>query len=158
VWGGEGDRPEETAEEVRPKPKGNLSCGEEDPSNPESQRGAHGSFADTGSATVVLDTADYNRMVAALLEDHAYRKSKKDNIESVERKTVHLQKKFSISEEVSQQLRQHDSKPMTPCGLPKIHTQGALTLKTEAVCSCDTSVDFQRTTLRYIPEDNTLQN
>jgi hypothetical protein len=32
------------------------------------------------------------------------------------------------------------------------------TLKMEATCSCETSVDFQRTTLRYIPEDRTLYN
>jgi hypothetical protein len=27
----------------------------------------------------------------------------------------------------------------------------------EAICSSETSVDFQRTTRRYIPEDSTLQ-
>jgi hypothetical protein len=32
------------------------------------------------------------------------------------------------------------------------------TLKTEVICSSDTSVDTQRTTLRYIPEDDTLHN
>jgi hypothetical protein len=31
------------------------------------------------------------------------------------------------------------------------------TLKMEAICSSETSVDFQRTTRRYIPEDSTLQ-
>jgi hypothetical protein len=30
------------------------------------------------------------------------------------------------------------------------------TLKMEAICSSETSVDTQRTTLRYIPEDGTL--
>jgi hypothetical protein len=30
------------------------------------------------------------------------------------------------------------------------------TLQMEAVCSSETSVDFQRTTRRYIPEDRTL--
>jgi hypothetical protein len=29
-------------------------------------------------------------------------------------------------------------------------------VKLEAVCSSETSVDFQRTTRRYIPEDRTL--
>jgi hypothetical protein len=33
-----------------------------------------------------------------------------------------------------------------------------LTLKIEATCSYETSVDFQRTTRRYIPEDGTLHN
>jgi hypothetical protein len=28
----------------------------------------------------------------------------------------------------------------------------------EAICSSETSVDFQQTTWRYIPEDNTLDN
>jgi hypothetical protein len=32
------------------------------------------------------------------------------------------------------------------------------TLKMEAMCSSETSVDFQRTTRRYIPEDSTLHN
>jgi hypothetical protein len=32
------------------------------------------------------------------------------------------------------------------------------TLKTEAICSSETSVDFQQTTWCYIPEDSTLHN
>jgi hypothetical protein len=32
------------------------------------------------------------------------------------------------------------------------------TLKIEAICSSETSVDFERTTLRYIPEDSALRN
>jgi hypothetical protein len=32
------------------------------------------------------------------------------------------------------------------------------TLKMEALCSFETSVDTQRTTLRYIPEDGTIHN
>jgi hypothetical protein len=32
------------------------------------------------------------------------------------------------------------------------------TLKMEAICSFETSVEFQRTTRRYIPEDSTLHN
>jgi hypothetical protein len=32
------------------------------------------------------------------------------------------------------------------------------TLKIEVICSSETSVDFQRTTWRYIPEDRTLHN
>jgi hypothetical protein len=34
----------------------------------------------------------------------------------------------------------------------------SLTLKIEAICSSETSVDTQRTTRRYIPEDGTLHN
>jgi hypothetical protein len=32
-----------------------------------------------------------------------------------------------------------------------------LILKMEAICSSETSVDFKRTTWRYIPEDSALQ-
>jgi hypothetical protein len=32
------------------------------------------------------------------------------------------------------------------------------TLKMEAICSSETSVDIQQPTWRYIPEDSTLQN
>jgi hypothetical protein len=32
------------------------------------------------------------------------------------------------------------------------------TLKMEAICSSETSVDSQQTTRRYIPEDGTLHN
>jgi hypothetical protein len=31
-------------------------------------------------------------------------------------------------------------------------------LRMEAICSSETSVDFQRTTRHYIPEDSTLQD
>jgi hypothetical protein len=34
----------------------------------------------------------------------------------------------------------------------------ASTLEMEPTCSSETSVDFQRTTRRYIPEDRTLLN
>jgi hypothetical protein len=34
----------------------------------------------------------------------------------------------------------------------------SLTLKMEATCFSEMSVDFPRTTQRYIPEDSTLQN
>jgi hypothetical protein len=42
------------------------------------------------NATVVLNTADYNRNIAALLEGKTYRKLKKDPTETVGRKTVLL--------------------------------------------------------------------
>jgi hypothetical protein len=48
--------------------------------------------AQKGNAYVVLETADYNRKIAALLEDHSYKKLMKDSTESVERKTVLLRK------------------------------------------------------------------
>jgi hypothetical protein len=32
------------------------------------------------------------------------------------------------------------------------------TLKMETICSSETSVDFERTTRRYIPDDSTLHN
>jgi hypothetical protein len=44
-------------------------------------------------------------------------------------------------------------------GTCHLHLQGAYssTLKMEATCSSEKSVDFQQTTQRYIPEDRTLQ-
>jgi hypothetical protein len=77
-----------------------------------------------GSASVVLDTADYNLKIAALLEDQAYRKLKKDPTEAVECKTVLLLKKSSVSEEVCQQLQPQGSRPPRLYGLPKIHKHG----------------------------------
>jgi hypothetical protein len=49
---------------------------------------------------------------------------KKNPTESVERKTVLLLKKFSLSEEVCEQLRPQVSRPPRLYGLPKIHKQG----------------------------------
>jgi hypothetical protein len=49
-------------------------------------------------------------------------------------------------------------------GTYRLHLQGILaelifsTLKMEAICSSETSVDIQWTTRRYIPEDCTLHN
>ncbi|XP_023723162.1 uncharacterized protein LOC111873027, partial [Cryptotermes secundus] len=67
--------------------------------------------ADKGNAAVVLDTSDYNRKIAAVLEDKAYRKLKKDPTDAIERKTVLLLKKSPIAEEVCQQLRPQGSRP-----------------------------------------------
>jgi hypothetical protein len=38
------------------------------------------------------------------------------------------------------------------------HLAYSLSMKMETTCSSKTCVDFQRTTLRYIPEDGTLDN
>jgi hypothetical protein len=46
--------------------------------------------ADEDGVTVVLNTANYNQKIAALLEDQAYRKLKKDPTESAEHKTILL--------------------------------------------------------------------
>jgi hypothetical protein len=40
--------------------------------------------ADKGNVPVVLDTSDYNRQIAALLEDKTYKKLKKDPTDSVD--------------------------------------------------------------------------
>jgi hypothetical protein len=57
---------------------------------------------------------------------------------------------------------------ITPCSPLKVSEGPAFTrvscsafsstLKMEAICSSETSVDFQRTTRRYTPEDSTLYN
>lgn len=67
--------------------------------------------AHKGNATVVLDTADYNW--------------KKGPTESMEHKTMLLQKKSSVSEDVCQQLQPQGSSPQRLHGLLKIHKQGA---------------------------------
>jgi hypothetical protein len=66
-------------------------------------------LADKGNAAVVLGTSDYSQKIAALLEDKAYKKLKKDPTDSVEHKTV--LKKFPVSEEVCQQLQPQGSRP-----------------------------------------------
>jgi hypothetical protein len=53
-----------------------------------------------GSASMVLDTADCNQKIAALLEDQGYMKLMKEPIESVVCKTILFLKKSSISEEI----------------------------------------------------------
>jgi hypothetical protein len=45
---------------------------------------------------------------------------------------------------------------ITPCS--PLSTDVSSTLKMEAICSSETSVDTQRTTRRYIPEEDTLHN
>jgi hypothetical protein len=49
----------------------------------------------------------------------------------------------------------------TPCGSPAVTlvycSAISSTLKLEMICSCETSVDFQRATRRYIPEYGTIQ-
>jgi hypothetical protein len=54
---------------------------------------------------------------------------------------------------------------ITPCRPLKVNGPAltmlpcsALTLKMEAICSSETSGDFQRTTRPYIPEDSALHN
>jgi hypothetical protein len=73
---------------------------------------------------VVLGTSDYNKKVATLLQDKAYAKLKKDPAGSIERKTVLLLIKSSLSEEVCQQVRTQGSRPRRLYGLPKIHKPG----------------------------------
>lgn len=57
--------------------------------------------ADKGNVTVVLNTADYNCKIEALLQDPAYRSLAKDPTETVEHKTsllltcLHLQWRFA---------------------------------------------------------------
>jgi hypothetical protein len=77
--------------------------------------------ADKGNATVVLDTADYNRKIAVLLEDQAYTKLKMDPTESVERKTLLLLPFWGSLPTSSAAGFQ----PSRLYGLPKIRKQGA---------------------------------
>jgi peroxiredoxin len=81
--------------------------------------------ADKGNATVILNSSDYNRKIAALLEEKAYKKLEKDSTDAVERKTV-LLKKSPIAEEVWQQLRPQGSRHPSFYVLPKIHKPDGL--------------------------------
>jgi hypothetical protein len=79
--------------------------------------------ADMGNAIVILNMADCNLKIAALLECQAYRKLKKDCSESIERKTFLLLKKYTISDEVCQRIRPQVSRSPRLHVLPKIHEQ-----------------------------------
>jgi hypothetical protein len=59
---------------------------------------------DTGNATVVLNTEDYIRKIATLLEDPAHILVK-DPTEAVERKTFTQSSMFSLSEEFAELAR-----------------------------------------------------
>jgi hypothetical protein len=131
-----GALPEKTAEEVQQETVRNLKASRKPKDNlTVAERRVLRAFrtneeltvlsADKSNATMLLETADYNWMIDTLLEDHAYRKSKKGPAESVDRKTVLLPKQSSISEEVCQQLRPQGYRPPRLYGLPKIHKQGA---------------------------------
>jgi hypothetical protein len=127
-----GTLPEETAEQIRQetvrilkgshKPKDNLTGAERRALRSLKANEALTVLpADKGNAIVVQNTSDYNRKIAALLEDKAYKKLKKDPTDSVERKTVLLLKKSPIAAEVGQQLRPQDCRPPRLYGLPKFH-------------------------------------
>jgi hypothetical protein len=64
-----------------------------------------------------------NAKVAALLQDKAYAKLKKDPTGSIEHNSV-LLKKSSVAEKVYQQVRPQGSRPPRLYGLPKIHKPG----------------------------------
>jgi hypothetical protein len=80
--------------------------------------------ADKGKATVVLNTIDYKHKISSLLEEPSYRKLTKDPMEAIERKTILLLKKSSLTENTRRQLCPASSRPPTLYGLPKIHKEG----------------------------------
>jgi hypothetical protein len=110
-----GALPEEAAKEIRQKtvrilkssrkPKDNLSGAER-----RALRALKANEvltvlpAEEVNVAVVLGISDYNRKIAALMEDKTYKKLKKDPTDSIERKTVLLLKKSLTAEEVCQQL------------------------------------------------------
>jgi hypothetical protein len=47
---------------------------------------------------------------------------------------------------------------LAACFMLVFYASYFLTLKLEAICSFETSVEFDRTTRRFIPEDKTLLN
>jgi hypothetical protein len=46
---------------------------------------------------------------------------------------------------------------LATCFMPVSFLSYSATLKMEAICSSETSVEFQRTTQRYIPEERTFR-
>jgi hypothetical protein len=119
--------PEETAEEIRQetvrilkgsnKPKDNLTGAERKALRAlKSNETLTVLPSDKGNAAVVMDTADYNQKIIALLEDKTYKKLRKDPTDSIERKTLLLLKKSPFAEEVYQQLRPQGSRPPTLYG------------------------------------------
>jgi hypothetical protein len=80
----------------------------------------------TGNAIVILNIADCNRKIGALLECQAFRKLKKDSNESVECKTFLLKKKSAISDEVYQKRLPQVSRPQKLYVLPKIRKEVSL--------------------------------
>jgi hypothetical protein len=80
--------------------------------------------ADKGNATVVLNTTDYKHTISSLIEEPAYRKLTKEPTEAIERKTIRLLNKASLTDSTRRQLCPAGSRPPTLYGLPKIHKQG----------------------------------
>jgi len=74
-----------------------------------------------GNATVVLNTSDYKQKISSLLEDSSYRTLTKDPTDAIERKTILLLKKSSVTEETRLHLCPAGSRPPRLYGLPKIH-------------------------------------
>jgi hypothetical protein len=66
---------------------------------------------------------------------------------------LHLQGRISRARNQRESRWQAElSFKLVPC------SASSSTLKMETICSSETSVDFRRTTPRYIPEDSTLHN
>jgi hypothetical protein len=93
--------PQETAEEIQQetirilngscKPKNNLTGTERRARRVlKANESLTALPTDKGNAAVVLGTSDYNRKIAALLENKSYKKLKMDPTDSVECKTVLL--------------------------------------------------------------------
>jgi hypothetical protein len=72
----------------------------------------------------VLNTSDYKQKISSLLEDSAYRTLTKDPTDSIERKTILLLKKSSLTEETHPQLCSAGCRPPRLYGLPSIHKEG----------------------------------
>jgi len=67
--------------------------------------------------------SENKQKISSLLQDPAYRKLTKDPTGSIERKTMALLKKSSLTEETCQQLGPAGSRPPRLYGLPKIHKE-----------------------------------
>ncbi|XP_071440817.1 uncharacterized protein [Hetaerina americana] len=81
--------------------------------------------ADTGKATILLNTMDYHRKVQQLLQDAAYRTITRDPTDALVRKTTTLIKKSLPGSEANRNLVPQAPVPPRLYGLPKIHKEGA---------------------------------
>ena len=79
--------------------------------------------ADKGNATVIMDTAKYEKKIEDLLDDPIYKKVKKDPTPATERKVLgvirELEKKDLIPRNLAARLKPSASKPPKLYGLPK---------------------------------------
>ena len=77
--------------------------------------------ADKGSATVVMNTEDYQRRIGELLDPENYKKLRGNPTAVVLKRTDFLVKRSSLEPDVKAAVRCSEALPPRLYGLPKIH-------------------------------------